>query len=598
MSDIAVITPPPPPARPAPTAEGKSFLAHAKQIGALTLVSRILGLAREVVAGHYLGTGLVASAFTVAFTIPNLFRKLFGEGALSAAFIPLYAQAVKSESAGETTAIRPGSSQANDFAAASVNLLCLILLGLTIVGELLLGALLWFGRDMRPDRLLTLQLTAIMLPYVMLICGSAFLSGILQVHKRFGVPAAAPILLNVVHIIVVFIGARMLQLKATLPTAAAEPLQQRLAYWLAGFVLVAGVMQFAVMLPGLAAVGFRFKIILHFWTPMVRKMLRLTVPVMLGAGVLQISVLLDKGISVMLMKGTDAAGHAVTYFHFAGHLVRYPMEMGAPARLNLAQFLYQFPLGVFAIALATAIFPGLSADALDKDQQRFKSVLRQGIEATLLEGLPASIGLILVREPATRLLFRHGEISSNDATWIANSVLWYAGAIWAFGLLQILNRAFYAMHDTRTPLLMSAMNLAINLVVELPLVWTHLGESGMAVGTLVSFIIQAVLTLYLLDRRVGGLGLSRSVAPVCKMVLATAIMTAACLGLEHLRIYPHLPGPLAQYHRRLAWSLQLMELIGVGGLVYIVAAAAMGVGILEHVLPARMRRSRSIKPAA
>jgi putative peptidoglycan lipid II flippase len=541
-------------------------------------------LAREVVAGHYLGTGLVASAFTVAFTIPNLFRKLFGEGALSAAFIPLYAQAVKNES----------DTSANDFAATSVNLLCLILLSLTIVGELLLGTLLWLGRDMRPDRLLTLQLTAIMLPYVLLICGSAFLSGILQVHKRFGVPAAAPILLNVVHIIVVFIGARMLQLKATMPTAAAEPLQRRLAYWLAGFVLVAGVMQFGVMLPGLAAVGFRFKIVLHFYTPMVRKMLRLTVPVMLGAGVLQISVLLDKGISVMLMQGTDAAGHAVTYFHFAGHLVRYPMQLGAPARLNLAQFLYQFPLGVFAIALATAIFPGLSADALDKDRQRFKSVLRQGIEATLLEGLPASIGLILVREPATRLLFRHGEISSNDATWIANSVLWYAGAIWAFGLLQILNRAFYAMHDTRTPLVMSAMNLVINLVVELPLVWTHLGESGMAVGTLVSFIIQAILTLYLLDRRVGGLGLSRSIGPVCKMVLATAIMTAACLGLEHLRIYPQ---PHWQ-HRRLAWSLQLMELIGVGGLVYIVAAAAMGVGLLEHVLPARKRRSRSIKPAA
>jgi putative peptidoglycan lipid II flippase len=319
---------------------------------------------------------------------------------------------------------------------------------------------------------------------------------------------------------------------------------------------------------------------------MIRKMLRLTLPVMLGAGVLQISVLLDKGISVMLMQGIDAAGHPVTHFQFAGHLIRYPMVLGAPARLNLAQFLYQFPLGVFAIALATAIFPGLSADALDKDRQRFKSVLRQGIEATLLEGLPASIGLILVREPATRLLFRHGEISSVDAAWIARSVLFYAGAIWAFGLLQILNRAFYAMHDTKTPLLMSVMNLGINLVVEFPLIWTHLGESAMAVGTLASFIIQAILTLWLLDRRVGGLGLGKSIGPVCKMILATALMAAACLGLEHLRIYPP-----RTWHSRWAWSLQLMELMGIGGIVYIGAAAAMGVGILEHVLPARMRRA-------
>jgi peptidoglycan biosynthesis protein MviN/MurJ (putative lipid II flippase) len=140
---------------------------------------------------------------------------------------------------------------------------------------------------------------------------------------------------------------------------------------------------------------------------------------------------------------------------------------------------------------------------------------------------------------------------------------------------------------------MSAMNLGINLIVELPLVWTHLGESGMAVGTLVSFIIQAVLTLYLLDRRVGGLGLSRSIGPVCKMIAATVIMTAACLGLEHTRIYPN-----SAWHSRWAWSLQLMELLCTGGIVYIIAAAAMGVGILEHVLPARMRRARRTDSAA
>jgi putative peptidoglycan lipid II flippase len=154
--------------------------------------------------------------------------------------------------------------------------------------------------------------------------------------------------------------------------------------------------------------------------------------------------------------------------------------------------------------------------------------------------------------------------------------------------LQILNRAFYAMHDTKTPLLMSVMNLAINLVVELPLVWTHLGESAMAVGTLVSFIIQAILTLWLLDRRVGGLGLGKSVGPVCKMVLATALMAAACIGVEHLRIYPQ-----PTWHSRWAWSLQLLELMCTGGIVYVAAATAMGVGILEHVLPARMRRART-----
>jgi len=197
---------------------------------------------------------------------------------------------------------------------------------------------------MRPDRMLTLRLTAIMLPYVFLICGGAFLSGILQVHRRFGAPAAAPIILNVCHIAVVFIGAKILHLQAgSRDDAAVMPLQTTLAYWLAFFVLVAGVLQVAVLLPGLRATGFRFSVVPHFWTPAVKRMLKLTVPVAIGAGVLQLSVLLDKGISVALMQGTDAAGKLVTHFSLFGYPVRYPMEMGAPARLNLAQFLYQFP---------------------------------------------------------------------------------------------------------------------------------------------------------------------------------------------------------------------------------------------------------------
>src|SRR5687768_7378129 len=158
---------------PGPAAARKpprSFVAHAKLIGAITLVSRILGMARESVAANFFGAGAVWSAFTVAFTIPNLFRKLFGEGALSAAFIPLYAQAVKREARPDSDA--PSATPVNsasEFAVASVNLLCVILLGLTIVGELLLwvSTIIW---DMRPDRLLAVKLAAIMLPYVLLVC--------------------------------------------------------------------------------------------------------------------------------------------------------------------------------------------------------------------------------------------------------------------------------------------------------------------------------------------------------------------------------------------------------------------------------------------
>src|SRR5947199_6147984 len=160
MSDVAIPLTSSSPARPA-----KSFVSHAKLIGVITFLSRLLGMARESIAANYFGANAVISAFTFAFAIPNLFRKLLGEGALSAAFIPLYAQAVKREQAGVEDAL-----SSNDFAAASVNLLCSILLLLTVVGELLLLATVAFI-PMRPDRLLPMQLIMIMLPYVLLVCG-------------------------------------------------------------------------------------------------------------------------------------------------------------------------------------------------------------------------------------------------------------------------------------------------------------------------------------------------------------------------------------------------------------------------------------------
>jgi putative peptidoglycan lipid II flippase len=561
MSDLTQTIP----AKPAPVAAAKSFLQHAKLIGFLTLISRFFGLGREIVAGHYLGTQLVGSAFTVAFLIPNLFRKLFGEGALSAAFIPLYAQAVKTD-----------SDSANDFAASAVNLLIVILLALTGVGEAIVFALLHLGSPSY-DQVLMLRLTAIMLPYVLLICGGAFLAGILQVHRRFGIPAAAPIILNACHILVLLIGAHAVGLSRHTPTDLIVHKQITLAYALAVVVLIAGCLQVAVLLPALRDVGFRFRIVTHFWTPAIRKMLILSIPVAMSAGVLQLSVFLDKGISYVLMSHVDAAGHAIATMTLLGHTFRLPMELGAPRRLDLAQFLYQFPLGIFAIALATAIFPGLSAEALDKDRNQFRAVLRHGIEASLWEGLPASIGLILVAEPAARLMFQHGQISGHDAGLIARSTMIYAAAIWAFSLLQIISRAYYALHDTRTPLVMAVVNIVINLVVEIPLLWTPLAESGMAVGTVVSFAVQALVMLWMLDRRVGGLGLGRSVASIAKMVIATTVMAGVCFGIKSSPLYP-------EVHTRIGWAVQLTILMLAGGGVYLGLCWMLGVTMISEFI--------------
>jgi putative peptidoglycan lipid II flippase len=576
MSDPAVIANDPlstPEADPPVVAPAKSFLRHAKLIGGLTLISRIVGLARDIVAAHFFGAGgVVANAFSLAFIIPNLFRKLLGEGALSAAFIPLYAQARRR---GVTDTGEPPG----EFAAASVNLLAIILVAVTIVGE----AIIFLAMTVAPadwrDLNLILKFAAIMLPYVVFVCGGAFLSAILQVHQRFGPPAFAPVLLNVVHIAVVLGGATYLGLHGhDEQTPRVLALQTTLAFWLAFAVVFAGALQVAILLPALHSIGFRFRPKARIWTPAVRRMLVMSIPVALGLGVLQLSVVADKGVSYVFMQKYVENAPPVTHFTWFNDTIRYPLELGAVRRLELAQLMYQFPLGIFAIALATAIFPSLSAEALDRDRESFKRVLRQGIEASLWEGLPASVGLILVAGPAVRLIFLHGQTTPHDADLIARSTMWYAGAIWAFSMLQIINRAFYALHDMKTPLVMSAINLVLNLAIELPLLWT-LGESAMAVGTFASFSIQALIMLWLLDRKVGGLDLRQCIGPVLKMLVATAVMGAICALIRLTPIYP-------TGQSRSHWIGQLILITSVGAGTYFATCRLSGL----HMMQAFKRR--------
>jgi putative peptidoglycan lipid II flippase len=544
-------------------ADHRAVVSHAKLIGLLTLVSRILGMAREVVAARFFGAGVVWSAFQYAFTIPNLFRKLLGEGALSAAFIPLYAKALKQEKS---------DGEANDFASASVSLLIAILLGITVVGEVILAAVLYFA-NLREGTQLAVKLTIVMLPYVVFVCAAAFVGGILQVHRRFAGPAIVPVVSNLLMIATLAAVALTHDLRT-------EAGQEAAVWWVAISVLVSGAVQLIVLWPPLRRAGFRFHFVGHFWTAAIRHMLLMSVPVALGAGVLQLGVVLDKQIALML-----ATGDGKTHLHLFGWALRLPMEEGALARLNWAQFLYQFPLGVFAISLATAMFPQLSGDALEMDRSAFRTVLRRGFEASLFIGLPASIGMIVVAEPAVRLLFESGRFTANDSRLTALSAAIYSSAIWAFSIQQVLNRAFYALHDMRTPLWTTAVNLAINLAVEIPLLWTPLGESAMAAGTAVSFAVQSLLMLYLLRRRVGALGLSKSVRPIATMLVATALMWIACIAVRNSPLYPHETAA----HHKLTWAAQLTLLMITGGAVYLAACRAMGINVLEHVRKKRMK---------
>jgi len=530
-------------------------------ISALTLLSRVLGMVREMIAARYFGAGLVQSAFTVAFTIPNIFRRLFGEGALSAAFIPLYSEAVRNRS----------PEEARRFASSAIAFLAVVLTALTIIGELLI----WAAASLlhiRSDHMLAVKLTAILLPYALLVCGMAFLSAILQVHRRFAAAAAAPVVLNVVLIVATLLGAQVFDLRT-------QEGQRQAIYLVSLSVLAGGVLQVLMLVPSLRGAGFRFTWG-AIWTPAIRTMVKLSLPVALGAVVMQVSVLLDRAISLLLAQGADPSGALVTHFGFLGWNVAYPMEHGAAARLAWAQYVYQFPLGVFAIALATAVFPTLSSAAIEADRLRFGQVVSQGLRVALWEGLPASVGLAIVAPEVVRVLFEGGRFGPRDTELMAGALRVYALGIWAFSIQQIINRAYYALHDMTTPLVMSIVNLAINLAVEIPLLWP-MGEAGMAAGTTISFTAQSLLMLWMLNRKTGGLQLGSLKGFAARVLAATAVMAGACLIAQRLPIFP-------ADGSRMAALVRLVVVMTVGAAAYLGVCAGIGVNSAGKLL----RRAR------
>ena len=393
------------------TAAAGGFLRHAAVVSALTFASRLLGLVRDRIMGSVFGTSPWHAAFVIGFIVPNLFRRLFGEGALAAAFVPHYARLVETDPA-----------LARRFASRCVAGLAVALAGLTLLGE----AGLWFA--LQTDAVAgsgkasaALQMTALMLPYMPLVCGVAFLGAILQVHRRFGPAAAAPVVLNVA-MITAAIAAGFL----TTATDATNATHGRGGVTLVAVsVLVAGVVQ-------LAWLGFAVRTTAPLGregvalrdpatSAPVRAMLRTMVPMVIGLGVFQINTLFDQLIAYTLAAPADAGPDTLLHFPaWTGWApAAYPIQTASVIPLNFAQRLYQFPLGVFGIALATAIFPALARAAAafppkttaphDSD---FADTLRRGLRLALLIGLPSAAGLMVLAVPVCRVVFEAGAFTT------------------------------------------------------------------------------------------------------------------------------------------------------------------------------------------
>ena len=427
----------------------------------LTLVSRITGLVRDGAISRMFGTGIFASAFYFAFQIPNLFRRLFGEGALAAAFLPSY-----------STLQAKDPQLAKALATLTISKLFLLLGGVVIVGELVLWLIL--SQQTTPSQ--SLQLLMVMLPYMPLVCAVAIFAAMLHVHDRFGPPAAAPIILNGLMIGALFGFAQVFD----------NSLHHLMMIGVA--VVVAGVIQIMWSMHALRRIGWYTSDTSAAKSEM-RTMMRRTIPMILALGTLQINTLLD---------GLIASWPTVFGSSFFG--LEYPLPEGAMGSLSWAQRLYQFPLGVFGIAVATAIYPLLAKQA--NNVTEFATTIRRGLRLVVFVGLPASAGLILVRDPLAATVFQGGSFTSSDALIVGSILLGYAPAVWAYSMLHVLTKAFYAKDDAMTPVKVAILVVVLNFILNITLIWTPLGTSALAWSTSICAVLQVSILMVLIRRHI------------------------------------------------------------------------------------------------
>ncbi|MCA9273501.1 MAG: murein biosynthesis integral membrane protein MurJ [Phycisphaerales bacterium] len=444
------------------TTKPSSIARDTRTVASVTLISRVFGLARDLVTVRLFGDSLVGSAFAAAFAIPNLFRRLLGEGALSAAFIPRY-----------TRLAEENEDAAERYATLIVTSLAIATTLLLVIGEAVVLGLYFTAHD--EARRFSFGLIALLLPFMPMVCTTAILGGMLQVRGRFLPLAASPILLSVC-----IIGAALLAM-------AQDTTPEQGAIWIGFATLLAGVLQIVWVMAEL-----KRRTRWRFDTKPVRDEARATmrrfVPVLIGMGTLQLNTLMDTVLAMWpTWVGPTLFGRTI------------PMDEASNAIVGYTQRLYQFPLGVFGIAVATAAFPALARTASDKP--RFTETVAHGMRLSLFIGLPATIGLFVVRRDLVDVMFSGGGGFSDDGLTRSAAVLaGYSLGVFAYSLNHMLSRSFYALDDTLTPMRVGIAMVLVNLVCNLSLIWS-LREAGLAWSTAISALLQTLVLALILRKR-------------------------------------------------------------------------------------------------
>ncbi len=463
-----------------------SLVKSSATIGFYTMISRILGFARDVTIASFLGASWLSDAFFVAFKIPNFLRRLFAEGAFNAAFVPMFASMLAGD----------GKEQAKQFADEALSLLVSVLLVVSSISILLMPWLMLVlapGFDEDPKKYdLTVLLTQITMPYILFISVVSLLGGILNSFNRFAAVAATPILMNLCLILV------PIPIASFLPTYA---------HALAISVFMAGLVQMLWLIYWCRKLGVMPRLRYPKLTERMKKLFSLMAPAAMGAGVAQINLFID------LIIASHIAG-GVSYLYYAD-------------RLN------ELPLAIIGIAVGTALLPMLSKQLREGRLDDAKHSQNRALEFALILALPACMGLIVLAEPLIAVLYERGAFTAADTAKTFPALVAFAAGLPAFILIKVLTPAFYANHDTKTPFKIATLCIAVNLVLNLLLIHPF-AHVGMALATTIAGWLNVSLLVWQLEKRNLFAVDSALTRRLPRILISSVVMSAALLLITPL----------------------------------------------------------------
>jgi len=465
--------------RPARVARNTAIFAGA------TALSRVAGLAREVIASSYFGTSGPFSAFTLAFQVPNLVRSLVADSALSAAFVPVFVELLSTGKKRE--AFRLASTLALLILIGLGGLTALFILFASTIMPLFIGSS--FSLALVD---LTVGLSQVLFPILVLLGLNGLVVGVLNAKDHFAIPAIAPVVWNFVII------AALVLLR---PEISAE--NQIYAYAIG--VLVATAVQLLIALPVLPKVGFKFEFAFNLRDPHLRQVFRLMLPVIVGLGVINVDLLINSAVGTLISEE-------------------------APRAIDAAFRIYMLPQGVFSVAVSTVLFPALGRLVTANDTDGLRKLQSRGTRTILLVLIPAGALTAVLATPITRLVYERGEFTASSTQLVATALVWFSLSMPFAGINLLLTRTFFALRNAWIPTGLAIANLAINAVLSFAL-YEPLGIAGPVIGTAAATIGMTFGQLWFLRSRMGGVEAGPLLSAVVRMVVASGL---ACLAAEGL----------------------------------------------------------------